>query len=341
MKYISLFSGIGGFELAIHRVYPDAECIGFSEIDPHALQVYKHHFPDHYALGDITRVTEIQLREICREGCDLVVAGFPCTNLSRLASISGDSGGLMGKQSGLFYDLLRVLLVVQPANIVIENNHSMNLLNRQTITSELSEAMGRDVKMTLINAAEIGVQTRRRIYWSTYDIDPVPRAIQTWHDVLEPLEDIYKYIVSEAMITYNNKLYPRTGTPKPCLMVRKIPSPKGVFRWRYIVDKKLDKHMTWWERSFHSDTMDSQLMIPYPVGKSRTIVTTTGNNNLIIDRRIKKGFIVRSITPLEKERLFFFPEGWTSILKYKTLRGKVLGNSVVVAVVEHVLRSIR
>jgi DNA-cytosine methyltransferase len=339
MKYISLFSGIGGFELAIHRVYPDAQCLGFSEIDPHALRVYKHHFPDHYALGDITRVTELQLRKICREGCDLVVAGFPCTNLSRLASISGDSGGLMGKQSGLFYDLLRVLLAVRPANIVIENNYSMNLLNRQKITSELSEVMGRDVKMTLINAAEIGVQTRRRIYWSTYDIAPVPRLIQTWQDVLEPLQDIDKYTVSEAMITYNNKLYPRKGTPKPCLMVRKIPSAKGVVAWTYIVDKKLDKYMTWWERSFHSDTMDSQRISPYPVGKSRTIVTTTGNNNLIIDRRIKKGFIVRSITPLEKERLFFFPEGWTSILKYKTHRGKVLGNSVVVAVVEHVLHS--
>ena len=52
LRYMSLFTGIGGFEQAIHRVYPSAECVGFSEIKPAAIRVYSHHFPDHPNLGD-------------------------------------------------------------------------------------------------------------------------------------------------------------------------------------------------------------------------------------------------------------------------------------------------
>jgi site-specific DNA-cytosine methylase len=47
MKYLSLFTGIGGFEVALHRVFPNAECIGYSEVKPHAIKVYEHHFPGH------------------------------------------------------------------------------------------------------------------------------------------------------------------------------------------------------------------------------------------------------------------------------------------------------
>jgi site-specific DNA-cytosine methylase len=47
MNYFSAFSGIGGFELWIQRVLPDAKCIGYSEIDKFAIKTYSHHFPDH------------------------------------------------------------------------------------------------------------------------------------------------------------------------------------------------------------------------------------------------------------------------------------------------------
>jgi site-specific DNA-cytosine methylase len=39
-----LFSGIGGFELAIHSVFPNAECVGYSEIDKYAIKTYRKHF---------------------------------------------------------------------------------------------------------------------------------------------------------------------------------------------------------------------------------------------------------------------------------------------------------
>jgi DNA (cytosine-5)-methyltransferase 1 len=60
MKYISLFSGIGGFEVAVHNILHNAECIGFSEVDKFALQVYQSHFSSHRNLGDIRTITQDQ-----------------------------------------------------------------------------------------------------------------------------------------------------------------------------------------------------------------------------------------------------------------------------------------
>lgn len=50
MKYLSLFSGIGGFELGIGE---KGTCVGYSEIDKYARQIYEKHFPTHKWLGDI------------------------------------------------------------------------------------------------------------------------------------------------------------------------------------------------------------------------------------------------------------------------------------------------
>jgi DNA (cytosine-5)-methyltransferase 1 len=57
LKYISLFSGIGGFEVAIQRLHPRAVCIGYSEIDSNAISVYNANFPKHANLGDITKIS--------------------------------------------------------------------------------------------------------------------------------------------------------------------------------------------------------------------------------------------------------------------------------------------
>ena len=73
MKYLSLFSGIGGFELGIGD---RAECIGYSEIDKYAIQIYKKHFK-HKNYGDITTIQTKQLPDF-----DLLVGGFPCQSFS-------------------------------------------------------------------------------------------------------------------------------------------------------------------------------------------------------------------------------------------------------------------
>lgn len=73
LTYFSTFSGVGGFEVALHKVFPDVTCLGFSEIDKYAISVYLKHFPNHKNYGDITKIDIDKLPDF-----DLLVGGFPC-----------------------------------------------------------------------------------------------------------------------------------------------------------------------------------------------------------------------------------------------------------------------
>ena len=105
MRYLSLFSGIEAATLAWAPL--GWECVALSEIDPFACAVLEHHYPDTPNLGDVTAITEEQIRELGR--IDLVVFGSPCQDLS----VAGKRGGLDGKRSGLFYDAMRIVRIAR------------------------------------------------------------------------------------------------------------------------------------------------------------------------------------------------------------------------------------
>jgi hypothetical protein len=73
MKYFSLFSGIGGFELGLERAAAkhgiETDCVGYSEIDLHALATYKEHF-DHDNFGDATRIDAGSLPDFLKTSGD-------------------------------------------------------------------------------------------------------------------------------------------------------------------------------------------------------------------------------------------------------------------------------
>lgn len=112
MNYISLFTGIGGFDLALDDL--GMNCAGQSEVDKQCISVLRHRFGETRQLGDIRGITasNIQLDSI-----DLAVGGFPCTDLS----VAGRRAGLAGKQSGLWFEFRRVIMEHYPRWVIIEN----------------------------------------------------------------------------------------------------------------------------------------------------------------------------------------------------------------------------
>ena len=78
----SLFSGIGGFELAA-SLY-DIEPVWASEIDPNCISVTKQHFPNMVHLGSILDVHGDRIPPV-----DIIAGGSPCTNLSQSGNRSG------------------------------------------------------------------------------------------------------------------------------------------------------------------------------------------------------------------------------------------------------------
>jgi len=335
MKYISLFSGIGGFELAIQNVFPKAECIGFSEVDKFALQVYNHHFPGHPYLGDITLITEENVAELLKEnqGCDLLVGGFPCQNLSSLArqNITCNSEGLKGPKSGLFWDMVKIIRWIQKYNptnkvlhLIIENNASMKKEYKTQITKELQCLNNIPVHCTLLNGADFGVQRRRRLYWTTFPVTTEGMdCTQTWDDVLLEVEEVNDLIISDAYCNYCNKIVKTDLKIKTKICAQtsqgfsfQILNDTGKSRWQYYPS--------------YSDTS---------YNKCSPINTTKNIQSLVLDRRncAPDVFHPRVFHPVEIERLFFFTDGWVSTICSRTRCQKLLGNTVIVKVIEFIL----
>lgn len=336
MKYLSLFSGIGGFEVAIHKVFPDAECIGYSEVKPNAIKVYQSHFPDHKNLGDITEITEEITEEITSlagKECDLLVAGFPCTNLSSMARFQGDSRGLKGNKSKLFYDMLRIIQFVNPKYIIIENNYSMSKSNRNKITKEIQNLFDTKIYTTMIDGKEVGIQSRKRVYWTNFhvNIDNIT-CEQNWDDVLENIEDVEQYFLSDKMILCLNRMVNCKGKAKAgCMSSRiAIQIDDEAYEFKEIATENAK---TRWDITPKSDTNKN---------KSQTFVGSGGGgNNILIDRRYPDGFFVRRFSPTEVERLFFYQDGYTDLGISKTSRYNLLGNSVITKVIEYICISLK
>lgn len=164
MKYLSLFSGIGGFELGLLNSKYEFECIGFSEIDKYAKSIYQRNFPNHPDLGDASRIDPRRLQDF-----DLLVGGFPC----QAFSLSGKRKGFDDTRGTLFFEIARICAEKKPRYILLEN--VKGLLSHdgggtyKKMLGILAE-LGYDVEWEVLNSKSVGgvPQNRERLYIKGY-----------------------------------------------------------------------------------------------------------------------------------------------------------------------------
>jgi len=97
-KFISLFAGVGGFDLGMEKA--GHECVAQVEWDKNAAGVLKHRWPNVPLFCDVSKVSADDLPD-----ADFITYGFPCQDLS----VAGQRKGLDGKRSGLFYEATRII----------------------------------------------------------------------------------------------------------------------------------------------------------------------------------------------------------------------------------------
>ncbi|CAM8949453.1 unnamed protein product [Rhodiola kirilowii] len=119
INVLSLFSGIGGAEIALHRLGIPLKTVvevEISEANRNIMRSWWEQTNQRGTLIDMSDVTQLDAEKLEQlidsfGGFDLVVGGSPCNNLAGSNRVSRD--GLEGKESSLFYDYFRILDLVK------------------------------------------------------------------------------------------------------------------------------------------------------------------------------------------------------------------------------------
>ncbi len=109
-KFIDLFSGIGGFHLALTAL--GGECVFASDIDADCRKTYKAN----YGLDPAGDITKIEAKDIPEH--DVLCGGFPCQAFSKAGKRLGFSDPTKGT---LFFDIKRIAEYHNPKYILLEN----------------------------------------------------------------------------------------------------------------------------------------------------------------------------------------------------------------------------
>lgn len=191
--FVSLFAGIGGFDLGFER--SGHTCVGQVEIDKKAQAILNNHWP-HVPLHDDVRTAVEWAKEIGLIGkVDIVCGGFPCQDVS----VAGKRAGVAGARSGLFWDAIRFAQEVKAQTIVLENVPGLLSSNQGrdfgVVISTMADAGYSHIEWRILDSQFFGVPQRRRrvfIVGSTADRSGSPILIERQSMSGDPEESITK-----------------------------------------------------------------------------------------------------------------------------------------------------
>lgn len=196
-SHLDLFSGVGGFALAAEAA--GYRTVAFAEPDPYAQQVLGRHWPDRILFDDVRQIAvdlgDLELCETCGDyfcalcgvhfyQCDcltddlaydrlgpinLITAGWPCSDFSKM----GRGAGLAGARSGLWSEVRRIVGAVRPGFVLLENTANLLYSNHGrefgVILGDLA-ALGYGVEWRVLRGHDFGVrQKRERLFALAYD----------------------------------------------------------------------------------------------------------------------------------------------------------------------------
>ena len=338
LKCVSLFSGIGGFDLAMTNL--GHEIVGACEIDGPARSIYARHFPKVKLWQDATKLDPKDL-----PGHDILMGGFPC----QAFSVAGKRLGFQECRGTLFYEIIRVVKETRPSIVVLEN--VMGLLNHDNartiilIISSLDE-VGYDVEWQVTNSKYHVPQNRERIFIVGHLRGSGSRKIFPITDING--QDNGKSTDKERVVSHSIDANYFKGPDKhaqrtiiqtePKLKTVKeddrdsyrVYDPSGIARTLRASQGGLGK-MTGVYAVAEPNFMNKQRNGKRIKDHNEPSFCLDSNpafiQGVIVNKRLRK------LTPTECERLQGFPDGWTEA-QSDTQRYKQLGNAVTVPMVQ-------
>lgn len=368
INHLDLFSGIGGFHLGFERAGFKIKSY-FSEIDKHAIAVYKHKFKDATYVGSVTDVYGGDLPRI-----DLITFGSPCQDFS----VAGKRAGMGGDRSSLILEAIRLVRECRPRVFIWENVKGAFSSNAgedfAAILQEFADIGGYRLEWQLLNTSWFLPQNRERIYLVGYSTT----LKRGWRGVFPIATNDRKAnngTSKTEVVDLRGNLKNGLIASTLCAGYHKIPSDGDYIKVKqtYQQDRVYDADgivpalnqgksdlIVAMRGRYNEDGSTSQRLELNTSGKSNTL-TAVQKDNMVIQPnysskaltephhnslRMFGGYRIRRLTPIECERLQGFPDDHTAFGNYdgetkpmsNTQRYKQCGNAVTVNVVEAVAK---
>lgn len=216
MTHSSLFSGIGGFDLA-------AEWMGWEntfhcEINHFCQRILKHYWPNAISYEDIKSADFT----VHRGTIDVLSGGFPCQDIS----ISGQGIGIFGTRSGLWAEYYRAICEILPGCVVIENSPQLIRKGFEKVLSDLSD-IGYNAEWEIISASDVGMpHIRKRLWVVAYP------SVQRRPGVL--------HMLKRSIVEKNRQTNPLDTQSHPFLRFEERYSQPAVFGMDDGISKRMD-----------------------------------------------------------------------------------------------------
>ena len=211
LRVFTSFSGYDSQCLALDRIGIPYELVGWSEIDPFAIQAHNALYPQ-YAdrnAGDISKVDWTEQPDF-----ELFTYSFPCTDISNAGLQKGLSEG-SGTRSGLLWECRKAIEAKMPKYLLMEN---VKALLSEKFKPEFYKwrdyltSLGYESYTKIINATECGVpQNRERVFMVSIlgehkpfhfpDSFPLEKRLK---DVLEDDVDRKYFLSDKAIVGFLN-----------------------------------------------------------------------------------------------------------------------------------------
>ena len=341
MNVLSLFDGISAGQVALNRLGIKYDNYYASEIDKYAIQITQKNYPKTIQLGDITKVNGYDLPKI-----DLILAGPPCQDLSIAKK---NRQGLDGSRSGLFWEFVRILKEVKPANFLVENVASMSIDDCKI----MSAALG--VLPVKINSSLLSAQNRKRYYFTNIKGDG-----DMFGSIGQPKDKgiLLKDILESGYVNVDKTIHPITASyykaGKANFKERKGHRRQGVSTVRigqlgkggqgdrvYSID---GKSVSLSANGGGRGAKTGLYQIPHGFMKESykkvDKYPTLCGQNPDTKYKIEDSNCIRKLTPIECERLQTFDDNYTKGIS-NSQRYKVIGNSWTVDVICHILKGLK
>ena len=206
LRVLSLFSGIGAFEMALRNIEIDYELVNFCENDKYAIKAYCaiHDVDENLNLGDITKVN---IKTLPKD-IDLITHGSPCQDFS-VAGLQrgGDEGSKT--RSSLMWNTVEIIKHCKPKYVIWENvKNVLSKKHKHNFDKYLKtlELLGYTNYWKVLNAKDYGVpQNRERVFvvsilgeHKPYEFPKPIKLEKRLKDILE-IEINDKYYLSEKV----------------------------------------------------------------------------------------------------------------------------------------------